>query len=49
MTTVTIQASTPTDLKEKLDAIITANPTLTFIHVVEMQSARTHFIVIHNG
>lgn len=49
MITVTFQASTPEILKTKLDAIIAANPGMTFIHVVEMQSARTHFIVIHNS
>lgn len=47
MNTVIIQALTPQVLKEKLDELILAESP-TFIQVVEMQSARTHFVVIYS-
>lgn len=40
-----VQCMTPEDLKAEIDLIITADSP-TFIHVVEMASARTHFIII---
>lgn len=40
-----VQCLTPQDLKAEIDLIIAAdNP--TFMHVVEMASARTHFVII---
>ena len=40
-----VQCLTPQDLKAEIDLIITAD-TPTFMHVVEMSSARTHFVIV---
>lgn len=45
MKTKIVQCMTPQDLKAELDLIIAAD-TPTFIQVVEMQSARTHFVIV---
>jgi hypothetical protein len=44
METKVVQCLTPQDLKTELDLIIAADEP-TFIHVVEMASARTHFVI----
>lgn len=44
MKTKIVQCLTPDALKAELDLIIAAD-TPTFIHVVEMASARTHFVI----
>lgn len=44
MKTKVVMCLKPEDLKAELDLIITADAP-TFIHVVEMASARTHFII----
>ena len=40
-----VQCLTPQDLKAEIDLIIAAD-TPTFMQVVEMASARTHFVII---
>jgi hypothetical protein len=45
MQTKVVQCMKPEDLKAELDLIIVADSP-TFIHVVEMSSARTHFVIV---
>lgn len=40
-----VQCLTPQDLKAQVDLIITADAP-TFMHITEMQSARTHFLIV---
>lgn len=40
-----VQCLTPAELKLEVDLIITAD-TPTFMQIVEMASARTHYIII---
>lgn len=41
-----VQCQTPAELKAEIDAIIAATPTVAFLHVVELASARTHFVIV---
>lgn len=45
MKTKKVQCLTPDELKAEIDLIISADSP-TFIQVVEMYSARTHFVII---
>lgn len=41
-----VQCVTPQELKAEVDAIIAATPAVAYLHVVELSSARTHFVII---
>lgn len=41
-----VHCTTPAELKAEIDIIVAATPAVAFIHVVELASARTHFVII---